>query len=286
MIQKIFLIFLFLFFSLSIAQAKDCETLEDQFEKYECRSDKICKQYDENKKVFNIEKFQNVETYENTEITDVLLTSWTTQKGIQKAVAIYKQNMNNIYKCGIIGAQKNSLRRLLELPIHENVKKSIEPKIHNIIKKLDITANTHKCLNIDTQTVFNKLSIFRQTTYLTCDYSFYMEYLKDYYNNPAHALGVDPTEPEKEDEEEKSYTLLEAADKISEAQNNIHQELQQAYKVFPIAFHAYSEYENNFPVHFLLELLKEDYYILREKLHEVLNPINQVVYKISNAMKK
>lgn len=75
MIQKIFLIFLFLFFSLSIAQAKDCETLEDQFEKYECRSDKICKQYDENKKVFNIEKFQNVETYENTEITDVLLTS-------------------------------------------------------------------------------------------------------------------------------------------------------------------------------------------------------------------
>lgn len=286
MIQKFFLLFLFLFLSLPITSAKDCEMLEDEFEKYECRSDKICKQYDENKKVFNTEKFKNVESYKEVEIGDILLTSGSKQKWIQKAVEIYKQNMNSIYKCGIIGAQKNSLRRLLELPIHENVKKSIEPKIHDIIKKLDITANSQKCLNIDTQTVFNKLGIFRQTTFLTCDYSFYMEYLKDYYNHPAHALGVDPKERENQSEEIQSYSLLEAADKITAAQKNISQELTQAYKVFPIAFHAYSEYENNFPIHFLLELLKEDYYILREKLHEVLNPINQVVYKISNAMKK
>jgi hypothetical protein len=33
-------------------------------------------------------------------------------------------------------------------------------------------------------------------------------------------------------------------------------------------------------------LLKDDYLSLREKLHKTLNPINQVVYKIMNAMKK
>ncbi|MDP2396643.1 MAG: hypothetical protein Q8S84_04390 [bacterium] len=53
-----------------------------------------------------------------------------------------------------------------------------------------------------------------------------------------------------------------------------------------MAFHALTEYENNISIHFLLELIKDDYIILREKLHEVINPINQVVYKISNAMRK
>lgn len=287
MIQKIFLTCIFLFFSgYYITFAQDCETLENEFEKYECRSNKVCKVYNENKRVFNIQKFETVESYSNFELTDIILSSGTSQKGIQKAVEIYKENMNSIYKCAIIWAQKNSLYRLLNLPVQDNVKKSIEPKIKNIIQKLDISANANKCLNIDTQTVFNKLSILRQTTYLTCDYSFYMEYLKHYYNNPANALWIQQDDFNKKDEEVKSYTLLEAADKVTKAQNDVNQELSQAYKVFPIAYHAYSEYENNFPIHFLLELLKEDFYMFREKLHQVLNPINQVVYKISNAMKE
>ena len=63
-------------------------------------------------------------------------------------------------------------------------------------------------------------------------------------------------------------------------------EIDQTYKVFPLAFHAYTEYENNISIHFLLELIREDYITLRQKLHEAINPINQVVYKISWAMKK
>jgi hypothetical protein len=35
-----------------------------------------------------------------------------------------------------------------------------------------------------------------------------------------------------------------------------------------------------------LTLLQKNYVDLRLELHENLNPINQVVYKISNAMKK
>lgn len=286
MIKKIFLISLFLFTSAPFVGAKDCETLTDEFEKYQCRSENVCKLYDENKKVFNAEKFKTAESYKDFELSDILITSGSEHKGIQKAVEVYKENMNSIYKCAIIWAQKNSLFRLLDLPVNENVKKSIEPKIQNLIQKLDIAANANKCLNIDTNTVFNKLSILRQTTYLTCDYNFYMEYLKNYYNNPANALWMDQKEFDSKNEEVKEYSLLEAANKITWAQSNIRQEISQAHKVFPIAFHAYSEYENNFPIHFLLELLKEDFYIFREKLHNVLNPINQVVYKISNAMKE
>jgi len=51
-----------------------------------------------------------------------------------------------------------------------------------------------------------------------------------------------------------------------------------------MAFNTYIDYENNYPIHILLELIKEDFIVLRRKLHEAISPINQVVYKISNAM--
>jgi hypothetical protein len=66
--------------------------------------------------------------------------------------------------------------------------------------------------------------------------------------------------------------------------DSINEEIEQSYKTFPIAFNAYSEFENNFPMHFLLEILKEDFAIFRDKLYKTLGPINQVVYKIHEAM--
>jgi|TARA_Y100001960_G_C14620461_1_gene800481 hypothetical protein len=63
-------------------------------------------------------------------------------------------------------------------------------------------------------------------------------------------------------------------------------EIEHSYKIYPVAFHAYTEYENNLATHLLLELLKEDFMAFRKSLHKSINPLNQVIYKISNAMKK
>ncbi|MDR0772161.1 MAG: hypothetical protein LBF15_03885 [Candidatus Peribacteria bacterium] len=68
--------------------------------------------------------------------------------------------------------------------------------------------------------------------------------------------------------------------------NALDKEASEIIEVYPVAFKAFSEYENNLVVHIMLELLREDFIVLREKLHQNLNPINQVVYKIANAMKK
>ena len=73
---------------------------------------------------------------------------------------------------------------------------------------------------------------------------------------------------------------------MTRQKSEIQQEIENTIKAFPIVFKAYSEYENNLVSHILLELLREDFLVLREQLHKVLNPINQVVYKISNAMRK
>ena len=69
-------------------------------------------------------------------------------------------------------------------------------------------------------------------------------------------------------------------------QSDITAEIEHSYELFPIAFHAYSEYENNYPIHALLQIIREDFMVLRDKLYDAVNPINQVWYKIMNAMSK
>lgn len=82
-----------------------------------------------------------------------------------------------------------------------------------------------------------------------------------------------------------AIAISEISKLSKQKQNAIQDEIERVYKIFPIAFQAYSEFENNFTIHVLLELLKDDFYTYRKNLHKVINPINQVVYKISNAMK-
>ncbi len=287
-INKFIIIFIIsqIFFLKSFAL--ECENIEDWFEKYKCRIQKTCEVYNDNKKVFNTENYKSIESYKENEINKItsFLSSWNEIFWIKKAVDIYKNNMNNVYKCSILWAQKNSLLKLKKVPTNKNVKTSFSQKLEEVLQKIKKQLAENKCLNIDKETIYNKLSILNQTTYLTCDYSFYMEYLKDYYKNPANALWIDEKDLNNTSKETKEYSMLEASRIITSIKSDIDIEVANAYKIFPIAYHAYSEYENNFPVHFLMLLLKEDFYVFREKLHKVLNPINQVVYKISNAMKK
>ncbi|MDR1987338.1 MAG: hypothetical protein LBQ24_00780 [Candidatus Peribacteria bacterium] len=124
-----------------------------------------------------------------------------------------------------------------------------------------------------------------------CRYRFYLEYLKE-HNDKVVNLDEVVREiynsetlnetPEEERSVQISKILSEATAKI----NEIDTEIDSVTKTYSIVFKAFSEYENNLIVHILLELLKKDFELLKEKLHLNLNPINQVVYKISNAMKK
>jgi hypothetical protein len=107
-----------------------------------------------------------------------------------------------------------------------------------------------------------------------------MEYLKEYYSNVNNSLWLQNKGVKKEE----VYVATEVANVQKNIFNWIDDEIEQAYKTFPLAFNAYSEFENNFPIHFLLEVLKEDFRIFRDKLYQTVSPIDQVVYKISNAM--
>jgi len=197
---------------------------------------------------------------------------------------VYRENQNSIYKCSIIKAQKNSFKLVKKILITDKswdvisrVKKDIEFK-ETKIKSLEKRA---KCKITDNKKVFAKKDVLIETTYELCKYTFYLEYLKKYYNNIERSIKV--TETAKKTE---SYKIKNIVNAYSRIQTDIENEKLHSYKIFELAFQSYIEYENNLPQHILLELIKQDFVIYREKLHKTLNPLNQVLYKIVNAMSK
>ena len=127
--------------------------------------------------------------------------------------------------------------------------------------------------------------MLNQVTYQLCEYNNYLEYLKEYNSITANIVQQDK---DLEDGEKlmQNYNISEIADLEKEKKSLIQQEIQKAYDLYPIALKTYNEYESNLPIHDLMTLIQKDYSELRLELHKNLNPINQVVYKISNAMKE
>lgn len=194
--------------------------------------------------------------------------------------------MDSIYDCATSVINHRALETVKKLIANEpklnsRLNTSLDLQLGKIISQVS-SKTSGKCkISSEKNNLLLKKSILRQTTYELCRYTFYLEYLKE-YNERVSSL-VDTTNITNQASVVSIANLLE---KERERKNLINAEIDEVYKAFPIAFKAYSEYENNLVVHLLLELVREDYIVLREELHRNLNPINQVVYKISNAMRK
>ena len=80
------------------------------------------------------------------------------------------------------------------------------------------------------------------------------------------------------------YPITTVIEKQKYISGIINEEVEHTYRVFSLAFQAYAEYENHYLTHILLEMVRGDFIVFRDSLQATLNPINQVVYKISNAM--
>jgi len=317
-IKKIpLLIFLFLFSVIQIHAAEE-EKKATWYKLYEKRVKNVCEPYKPDKVFFRSVNYQEIDKWD-----------W-----FEKAKKLYKENMNNIYKCAIIQSQIDGLERVRNILIKNNIalQKRIEKKLENKKKKLELISNTigkkrdiieddiekiendineietqeekneknidkseeviedtlesldkgWECINQGEDGKIGKKNVLKHATYELCKYHSYLEYLRE-YNSDISKL-VDENWEKKE--EAQSYNISYIAQLEVEKKNLIGREIARSYDIFPIAFDAYSQYETNLSLHLLLELIKEDYITLRRKLHDTINPINQVVYKIANAMKK
>ncbi len=259
------IIILHLFSNISLAQGPKTSpySLKADYLLYKERVQNICNPYKTKKEALKIE--DNYEEINGSYDFDSIKNT-------------HRTNMNNIYKCALLSTQKKSLILIKEdlIKKNPNLSEKVKPKIKSKIEILDRISQTLWCINSEEKNSIIKQNILKQTTYQTCKYLSYLEYLKEQNEKIAYIV---PEQKEK-------YSIWRITTLYAEKINKIDEETEHTYKVFPLAFQAFTEYENNIWIHFLLELLKENYIIFREKLHEVLNPINQVVYKISNAMRK
>ena len=250
---------------------------------YEERVKNICKTYKSEKPVFKTEEYKDYSKEDTItglkeDGTKETYTSWSApwnNNDFENATYIYKKNMNNIYKCWIILIQQKSLNLIKNDLVKSDP--DIKKKIENALKKVELTQKKLNCKNNNTEKdSLQKLKILKETTYELCKYSFYLEYIKERNKSIVNSI------PSGKD----TYSVKEINTLITKKENELSKETERVYKIFPIAFKAYTQYENNYTIHILLELLKDDFITFRENLHNSINPINQVVYKISNAMNK
>ena len=262
-----FTILIIILFSYNITNAAEWSSysLEANYKLYQERVKNICEQYKPEKFLINIE--DNYLIIEDNNIYSLANIKNT-----------HRTNMNNIYKCSLLKIQKKSLLLIKIDLIKKNAElsKKLAKKIDIKVMQIELTMSNLKCINSEEKTSIQKLNVLKQTTYQTCKYINYLEYLRE-NNQKINSL----IEWSKE-----KYDIRSITKKAKEKINELDKEIKHTYRIFPLAFHAYTEYENNITIHFLLELIKEDYVILRQKLHNTLNPINQLVYKVSNAMYK
>lgn len=279
--KKTFLILVVLLFpTISWAAEEANCTTKVGYEKYTCNIKNSCEnqEFNEKKPLVEIEKYQNAEEFKGN--------GWINTKAFEEAQKIYKANMSNIYKCAIISSQKIALKKtkeLLKIEKTGTVDDKIGRKIDLQFQKLELASGTIWCKNQDDKNVYNKKNVLNETTLEICKYVHYLEYLKVYYSDLNNL--VEPNTNSSTYQEEKiASTYL--SEQIFSILQKLDYEQSRSYIVASTTFGAYSQYENNLIVHIFLQIIKEDYVIIREKLYQAINPINQVVYKISNAMQK
>jgi len=235
---------------------------QDAYPLYECRVENICEQYKSPKPVYN--------------------------SALETAKALYRENMGNIYKCAIIQTQINSLKNLEKFIKQESSGKlddTIWGQLSLRVNRLELSSGTIGCTGADKQSIQNKFQILQETTYQACKHINYLEYLKSYYEKTNSTFSDDEIESiYGENSFARKITPQDIEQDLNQRKNAVAEEISHTYQVFPIAYHAYSEYENNFPIHLLLEIIRADFTLLRENLRDNLMPIAQFGLKIINAM--
>jgi len=283
-ISFLILLLVFTFQNQWVFWAEEICASQSWFGLYTCRNENICKGYESAKPTYNVLPFENA-----WDATPAFQNQKAAAPALDAAKELYRANIWNIYKCAIIQSQINSLNFLNKELWQENsgqLKDSIWWQLDQRLQRLEISSNTLGCTLSDNQTVQNKLNILRETTTQLCTYVNYLEYLKWYYAQLDRF--ADESEMRKSYGQDikidDQYTLTELPTIINSIETEIAQEISHSYKVFPIAYHAYSDYENNFPIHYLLEIVHADVILLKSRLYETLMPIAQLWLKVINAM--
>lgn len=277
--KKIFFPIIISFIFLGKIYASDTTYIEKSgYDLYKeiIQSEQYCAQYKKTNSNFkNIVNLNEGNYFKNLD-NNKSLKPW---EDLIQAKKDFEKNMDTIFWCATYSSYYRSLKLIKDDLIKKNskLKWRLEWKIIQKMNELKAKASKleGKCkLDTEKNNIVKK-AVLEQTTYEFCKYNYYLEYLKERNNKILSLFDT-----------KNSIPINTVNQEFNKRINNINIEIERANNIFPIALKSYADFENNIWAHILLELLKEDYKVFRIWLHKTLNPINQVIYKINNAMKK
>lgn len=283
MFKNVLILILFFLININVGfWFEESEENKKNYNKYEENVKEYCEDFlliQNEKKYIVIENKQ--EKYKKLD-QKIIEKRFEKDSNIVKEVSkIYKKNMDNIYNCALIVNQMNTLRFIKPL-LKKNSKIYNQEKIDylmSILKEKFIKWNCN-LPNEDLDTNIKPI-VLNQAIYETCKYNYYLWYIKESFKNVSILIWK-KDEDAKNFYENNSYIISKSKNVI----NLVNEELDKIYNVFPNAYKTYIEFENNFPIHFLLQIIRVDFLVFRNELEKALHPINQVVYKIKDAMSK
>lgn len=292
--KKILLIlFLFLSSVTSVFWDQACD-LKDGYERYLCNVKNTCEVYEPTVRIFNTEKTERM---------------YLEDYNLYIAKTLYRENMNNMYRCAILKSQNNAYR-IVEQRLKTAYSGNLDSKIAGQRDRLSQQIDRIDCQKAEIDSFQFKVHVLKESTFEMCKYLHFLEYLRtDHVNNFNNLLKekeisktveeIIEANPEEwievylekwRDPEyeltEQNYTIWQIIELDRDTRDEMAKEIQHTKRVYEVAFQTYSNYENNLIVHILLEMIENDFMQLRNKLYAAISPINQVVYKIINAMSK
>lgn len=246
------------------------------------RNEEICKPYTPENPIFSTTQFLNLneDIPENEKIYSV------SDNDLEVAQKIYINNVNSIYACAMLWAQERSINFIMDELWEAKQTGALNKAYTAQLENIQRLREENKCLNTNkSNKPLDKKNMLNQVTYQLCTYNNYLEYLREYNSITANIVQQDKDLPDGE-KVTQNYNITDITKLEREKKSLIDKEIKKAYDLYPIALKTYNEYETNLPIHDLMTLIQKDYVDLRLELHKNLNPINQVVYKISNAMQE
>lgn len=204
---------------------------------------------------------------------------------IDLAKVLYRKRMDKIYNCATtlvytktIDSIKTDIKWTPELTskLEKKLDRLKEDKIKNL--------SDEECkVSSEINDIYIKNIVLEQSTYELCKYNYYLNYLHDFNKDFIWWLVIWKVV----DSENKPLSTKGVLEQFDIKSSRISIEITDSFEVFPKVFEAYSQYENFLILHLYLDLvIKQDYLSLREMLHRTLNPLNQLWYRIINAMSK
>ncbi len=235
---------------------------ETASERYDHRVENICKPYESEYSFFKTTTNEKIPTNSG---------SISLFDRLDRATELHVDNMDGIYQCGILELRKNTLENIDDKLLKWISKTWIGDKIRSEINRIQLSYSSLGCNSPSDESINKKIELLKQTTYELCSHHSYLEYLREYANDLWELI--------TEDEIPISRIPILQSQIITQIDN----EIDRSYTLFDLAYSSYWDYENYFTIHLFLELIKEDVVAFRRGYHNVINPINQVIYKISNA---